>query len=60
MSQPFFVAEFFTNCPGQYVTLDATVAGLLALVEGDYDDTDEQAFYLIGDMSTLRISDSGP
>ena len=59
MSQPFFVAEFFTNSPGQYVSLDATVAGLTGLVNGDYDDVDEQAFYLIGDMSTLRTSSNG-
>ena len=27
--------------------------------EGDYDDVDEQAFYLIGDMSTLKTSSHG-
>ena len=54
LSQPFFVAEFFTNSPGQYVKLDATIAGLSGLADGDYDDVDEQAFYLIGDMSTLK------
>ena len=41
-----FVAEFFTNSPGQYVKLDATIAGLTGLADGDYDDVDEQAFYL--------------
>ena len=51
-----FVAEFFTNSPGQYVKLDATISGLTGLAEGDYDDVDEQAFYLIGDMSTLKTS----
>ena len=55
LSQPFFVAEFFTNSPGQYVQLDATIAGLTGLADGDYDDVDEQAFYLIGDMSTLAL-----
>ena len=59
LSQPFFVAEFFTNSPGQYVKLDATISGLTGLAEGDYDDVDEQAFYLIGDMSTLKTSSHG-
>ena len=36
--------------------LDATISGLTGLAEGDYDDVDEQAFYLIGDMSTLKTS----
>ena len=47
------------NSPGQYVKLDATISGLTGLAEGDYDDVDEQAFYLIGDMSTLKTSSHG-
>ena len=53
LSQPFFVAEFFTNTPGLYVTLLATVAGLTGLADGDYDDVDEQAFYMVGDLPTV-------
>jgi F-type H+-transporting ATPase subunit beta len=34
LSQPFFVAEFFTNSPGQYVKLQATISGLTGLVDG--------------------------
>ena len=56
LSQPFFVAEFFTNSPGQYVKLQATISGLTDLVDGVYDQWEEQAFYLIGDMSTLKQS----
>jgi F-type H+/Na+-transporting ATPase subunit beta len=56
LSQPFFVAEFFTNSPGQYVKLQATISGLTGLVDGMYDQWEEQAFYLIGDMSTLKES----
>ena len=29
------------------------------IADGDYDDVDEQAFYLIGDMSTLKTMSSG-
>ena len=54
LSQPFFVAEFFINCPGQCVKLQATISGLTGLVDGEYDQWEEQAFYLIGDMSTLK------
>ena len=53
MSQPFFVAEFFTNSPGQYVKLEDTISGLRGIVRGDYDSISEQRFYLIGDMSTM-------
>jgi F0F1-type ATP synthase beta subunit len=48
--------EFFTNSPGQYVKLQATISGLTGLVDGMYDQWEEQAFYLIGDMSTLKES----
>ncbi len=58
LSQPFFVAEFFTNSPGQYVKLQATISGLTGLVDGVYDQWEEQAFYLIGDMSTLKDPDT--
>lgn len=54
LDELFFVAEFFTNCPGQYVKLQATISGLTGLVDGEYDQWEEQAFYLIGDMSTLK------
>ncbi len=42
LSQPFFVAEFFTNSPGQYVKLQATISGLTRLVDGMYDQWDER------------------
>lgn len=35
--------------------LDATIGGLTGLADGEYDDVDEQAFYLIGEMSTLAF-----
>ena len=48
LSQPFFVAEFFTNSPGKYVKINETIIGLNGLVSGQYDEWNEQAFYLIG------------
>lgn len=48
LSQPFFVAEVFTGSPGKYVQLKDTIRGFKGLVNGDYDDLPEQAFYMVG------------
>jgi F-type H+-transporting ATPase subunit beta len=48
LSQPFFVAEVFTGSPGKYVSLKDTIAGFKGIVEGDFDDIPEQAFYMVG------------
>jgi len=48
LSQPFHVAEVFTNKPGVLVDLADTIKGFKGLVNGDYDDLPEQAFYLVG------------
>ena len=48
LSQPFFVAEIFTGAPGKYVSMKDTIAGFKALLDGEYDDLPEQAFYMVG------------
>ena len=48
LSQPFFVAERFTQIPGKYVKLEDAVRGFGEIVEGKYDDLPEQAFYMVG------------
>jgi F-type H+-transporting ATPase subunit beta len=48
LSQPFFVAETFTGTPGKYVSLKDTIAGFKGIVNGDYDNLPEQAFYMVG------------
>ncbi len=48
LSQPFFVAEQFTGFPGKYVKLEETVKSFKGLIEGEYDDLPEQAFYMVG------------
>lgn len=50
LSQPFHVAEAFTGTPGKYVKLADTIKGFRALVDGQYDDMPEQAFYMVGTM----------
>ena len=49
-SQPFFVAETFTGAPGKYVQLSETIRGFSGIVNGDYDDLPEQAFYMVGSI----------
>ena len=50
LSQPFFVAEVFTGAPGKYVTLEETIKGFKGLLEGEYDDLPEAAFYMVGSI----------
>ena len=48
LTQPFFVAETFTNQPGKYVPLRETVRGFGEILEGLHDELPEQAFYMVG------------
>ena len=50
LSQPFFVAEVFTGAPGKYVSLKDTIRGFQGILEGEYDDLPEQAFYMVGSI----------
>ncbi|EMS6469375.1 F0F1 ATP synthase subunit beta [Neisseria gonorrhoeae] len=50
LSQPFHVAEVFTGSPGKYVALRDTIAGLKAILNGEYDHLPEQAFYMVGSI----------
>ena len=53
LSQPFFVAEVFTQHPGKYVSLEQTISGFEEILEGKHDDKPEQAFYMKGDISEV-------
>ncbi|MGH1362362.1 MAG: F0F1 ATP synthase subunit beta [Calditrichia bacterium] len=53
LSQPFFVAEIFTGTKGEYVPLAETIRGFKGLVEGEYDDIPEQAFYMKGNIDQV-------
>ena len=50
LSQPFHVAEVFTGSPGKYVSLKDTINGFKGILEGQYDDLPEQAFYMVGSI----------
>jgi F-type H+-transporting ATPase subunit beta len=53
LSQPFHVAEVFTNSPGKYVTLKDTIKGFKMIVEGECDNIPEQAFYMVGSIDEV-------
>jgi F-type H+-transporting ATPase subunit beta len=53
LSQPFFVAEIFTNAPGKYVSLAETIRGFKGIVNGEYDDLPEQAFFMAGGIDEV-------
>ena len=53
LSQPFFVAEQFTNNPGQYVKLTDTIHGFKEILDGKHDDKPESAFYLKGGIKDV-------
>ncbi|MBS0334257.1 MAG: F0F1 ATP synthase subunit beta [Proteobacteria bacterium] len=48
LSQPFHVAEQFTNMPGIFVSLEDTIRSFKAVVDGEYDHLPEAAFYNVG------------
>jgi F-type H+-transporting ATPase subunit beta len=50
LSQPFHVAEVFTGTSGTFVNLEDTIKGFKGLVEGEYDDYPEAAFYMVGSI----------
>ena len=53
LSQPFNVAEVFTGSPGKYVSLKDTIKGFKGIVEGEYDELPEQAFYMVGSIEEV-------
>jgi F-type H+-transporting ATPase subunit beta len=53
LSQPFFVAETFTGAEGKYVSLKDSIAAFKGIINGDYDDLPEQAFYMVGTIDEV-------
>ncbi len=56
LSQPFYVAEQFTNNPGQYVKLADTIVGFKEILDGKHDDKPESAFYLKGGIKDVVVA----
>ncbi|MFC3913055.1 F0F1 ATP synthase subunit beta [Pseudaeromonas sharmana] len=53
LSQPFSVAEVFTGSPGKYVPLKDTIRGFKGILDGEFDDLPEQAFYMVGSIDEV-------
>ena len=52
-SQPFSVATAFTGMEGKYVTLQETIDGCKAILDGKVDDIPENKFFFIGALSDI-------
>ena len=53
LSQPFHVAEVFSDIPGVYVPLKDTIAGFKEIIDGKHDSKSEADFYMKGDISQV-------
>merc|ERR1711974_340828 len=53
LSQPFQVAEVFTNNPGKLVPIDQTISGFQEILDGKYDHLPEVAFYMVGNIDEV-------
>jgi F-type H+/Na+-transporting ATPase subunit beta len=53
LSQPFHVAEQFTQIPGKYVPLAETIRGFRMIVDGELDHVPEQAFFMVGPIEEV-------
>lgn len=49
-TQPMFVAQDFTGIPGVYVEIADVLDDVEAILNGSYDDRDEDEFFMIGSM----------
>ena len=50
LSQPFHVAEQFTGLKGVFVSIDDTIRGFNAIMDGQVDEYPEAAFNLVGSL----------
>ncbi len=54
LTQPLFTAEFASGLPGRYVPKDKAVDDFEKIINGEYDDLPEQAFYMVGTLEEAR------
>lgn len=53
LSQPFYVAEKFTQTPGRYVSIEETLQGFREIIEGVHDDIPEGFFMNVGSIDEV-------
>lgn len=56
LTQPFFTTKQFTNIEGTFVQLERTINGCNRILDGEFDNIPEQAFYMIGDIDEIDLS----
>jgi F-type H+-transporting ATPase subunit beta len=56
LSQPFSVAEAFTNYQGKYVPVKETIRGFKEIIEGKLDHISETHFYMKGSIDEVYQS----
>jgi len=54
LTQPFYVAEVFTNISGAYVPLKDTISGFKEILDGRHDGKSEAAFYMKGPIGQVE------
>ena len=54
LTQPFMVTGAFSGHAGRTVSLEDAIAGCRAILDGDADDIDESALYMIGALAEAR------
>lgn len=54
LSQPFHVAEVFSNIPGKYVPLKDTIRSFKEIISGKHDSKSEQSFYMKGSIDEVQ------
>ena len=53
-TQPFSTVERYTGKKGQYVSLEATLAGCQKIISGRLDHIAEERFYMIGTVDQIK------
>jgi len=54
LTQPLFVTEAFSNRKGVYVPLKKTLAGCERILNGDFDDVEEERLYMVGAIEDVK------
>jgi F-type H+-transporting ATPase subunit beta len=54
LTQPFTVTEAFTGVPGRTVSLEDTIKGCRAILDGEADEWQESSLFMIGALDEAR------
>ena len=54
LTQPFFVAEKFSEIKGKFVNLKDSISGFKKIIDGEYDDVSDQRFLFVGKIEEVK------